>query len=222
VVEGRVLALVVLCACADATEGYLGYDLPFASPSGTTTDGGAMPGAQPAQPMQPTEMPTAGAASAEPDAGPDASVSECAPATADCDGDPTNGCEVDLANDPSHCGACGAACPSADCVCRDGVPMLACRPGYADCDGDALNGCEIHTDSDLQHCGACGRLCQGVGDDVLSAECSAGKCRLTCTSTLVGDCDGDPLNGCETALWADSQNCGECGVVCPCNAGVCF
>ncbi len=46
----------------------------------------------------------------------------CPGRSADCDGDPTNGCEADLANDASDCGACGnpcddgAACSRGACV----------------------------------------------------------------------------------------------------------
>lgn len=36
----------------------------------------------------------------------------CLPGFFDCDENPNNGCEVDLANDPAHCGACDRSCPS--------------------------------------------------------------------------------------------------------------
>ena len=35
---------------------------------------------------------------------------ECLPGFADCNGDPSDGCEVVLGSDPGHCGACGTAC----------------------------------------------------------------------------------------------------------------
>ncbi len=34
----------------------------------------------------------------------------CAEGFGDCNGDPTDGCEVDLRSHPQHCGACGASC----------------------------------------------------------------------------------------------------------------
>jgi hypothetical protein len=37
-------------------------------------------------------------------------ATRCADGFADCDGNPTNGCEVNLANDPTSCGACGVTC----------------------------------------------------------------------------------------------------------------
>jgi hypothetical protein len=36
-----------------------------------------------------------------------------------CDGDPTNGCEANLNESPSHCGRCGNACPMGQ-VCNGG------------------------------------------------------------------------------------------------------
>lgn len=48
---------------------------------------------------------------------------ECATGREDCDGDPTNGCEVDVEGDPLHCGGCGLMC-DAGRTCRGG----RCRP----------------------------------------------------------------------------------------------
>jgi hypothetical protein len=44
---------------------------------------------------------------------------QCDPGFADCDLDPATGCEVELATNPAHCGACGKAC-DADEVCIAG------------------------------------------------------------------------------------------------------
>lgn len=46
-----------------------------------------------------------------PDGGPCRFVA-CAPNFADCDSDLTDGCEIDIGNDPSNCGACGQVCPA--------------------------------------------------------------------------------------------------------------
>ena len=43
--------------------------------------------------------------------------------------------------------------------------------------------------------------------------CVAGICEIPCTAGQ-DDCDGDPTNGCETTVLADSSNCGSCGVQC--------
>lgn len=54
---------------------------------------------------------------------------DCAPGWGDCNGDATDGCEVDLRVHPSHCGACGNACAlTAGQPCVDGVCLMT------DCD----------------------------------------------------------------------------------------
>lgn len=60
-------------------------------------------------------------------------VSACPEGRGDCNRDPADGCEVDLARDPAHCGACG----------RAGVE--ACNLADDDCDGacDELGGCRV-------------------------------------------------------------------------------
>ncbi|MFP2903823.1 Ig-like domain-containing protein [Pyxidicoccus sp. 3LFB2] len=69
----------------------------------------------------------------------------CPAGTADCDGNSTNGCEVDLTTDEDHCGACGTTCqdsPYAQGVCRAATCGNTCQPGWYDCDGNTANGCE--------------------------------------------------------------------------------
>lgn len=51
---------------------------------------------------------------------------ECIAGKADCDGDPTTGCETDLASDALHCGACGTRCDTAGGQpCVDGACLMA-------------------------------------------------------------------------------------------------
>ncbi|MFK7984965.1 MAG: MopE-related protein [Sandaracinaceae bacterium] len=45
-------------------------------------------------------------------------ISACPSDRADCDGNPANGCEIDIATDTGHCGACGIRC---DGACVDGL-----------------------------------------------------------------------------------------------------
>jgi hypothetical protein len=70
----------------------------------------------------------------------------CATGFANCNLNFRNdGCEVDLARDGAHCGACGAACPSATETHATGAcaaSRCACVEGWADCDGSRANGCE--------------------------------------------------------------------------------
>lgn len=53
---------------------------------------------------------------------------ECESGWADCNGDPADGCEVDLQGHPDHCGACGTRCDvTAGQPCIDGAClMVAC------------------------------------------------------------------------------------------------
>ncbi|WP_224369607.1 hypothetical protein [Hyalangium versicolor] len=69
----------------------------------------------------------------------------CAPGYANCDGNPANGCEVNLTEDPNHCGTCSTSCDTpgdAVGVCVAGTCGNACAVGRYDCDGNAANGCE--------------------------------------------------------------------------------
>ncbi|MGB0678646.1 MAG: hypothetical protein ACPGUV_03185, partial [Polyangiales bacterium] len=51
----------------------------------------------------------------------------CSGESADCDGDPSNGCEVNLRDNPDHCGACGRTCAWAcgGLMCNDPVQVAA-------------------------------------------------------------------------------------------------
>ncbi|MFO0653073.1 MAG: hypothetical protein U0326_43040 [Polyangiales bacterium] len=204
-------------------------------------------------------------------------VSRCATGRGDCDGEASDGCEVDLMTSLDHCGACGRACRAANaaaaCVagaCRVG----ACDAGFGDCDGDPANGCEVNLRVDPMHCGACsatgasracpaGQVCSAgacaatcgtgtVACDGLCIDASAdpancGACRAACalanaTASCVArtcrvlacragyaDCDRNPANGCEVSIGgSDRANCGACGRVCAlpnatgaCAAGAC-
>ena len=65
----------------------------------------------------------------------------------DCDGDPGNGCEVELGT-VANCGDCGDTCqagPHSTASCNGFACSLSCTSPYEDCDGNAVNGCEIPT-----------------------------------------------------------------------------
>ncbi|XXY19055.1 hypothetical protein WME88_05300 [Sorangium sp. So ce216] len=89
----------------------------------------------------------------------------------DCDRDPANGCEVDLASDARNCGGCGEVCSgtNASAACEEGACVIACDAGFADCDGAPSTGCEVELASDPFHCGACGTSCSG-------GACEEGTC----------------------------------------------
>ncbi|MEZ4394712.1 MAG: MXAN_6577-like cysteine-rich protein [Polyangiales bacterium] len=108
----------------------------------------------------------------------------CAAGFADCDRDASNGCEVALATDLAHCGACGVRCASTagTAACAAGrCEVTACAAGRGNCDGDAANGCEVDTATSAAHCGACGNACAAGGS------CVAGSCEavgVSCAAIL--------------------------------------
>jgi hypothetical protein len=103
----------------------------------------------------------------------------CPMGLGDCDGNAANGCEVDLRNNPDHCGGCGMACLRAPNIMRACRSMrcdaLRCSTGFADCNNDPADGCEVNTQSSINNCGACGRVCPRDGGVV--GICMGGSCR---------------------------------------------
>jgi hypothetical protein len=156
----------------------------------------------------------------------------CDPGFGDCNGEPSDGCEVNLQSDAQHCNACGTPCnlPHAEAACEAGACKVAqCADGYADCDGDAMNGCEVDLQTDPQHCGTCSKACMPSAD-VKEPACAAGSCTVAQCTQGHTDCNGAYADGCETATATDVLNCGSCGVTCSslnatgvsCGGGVCF
>ncbi|MEZ4391570.1 MAG: hypothetical protein R3A48_10780 [Polyangiales bacterium] len=96
----------------------------------------------------------------------------CDPGFADCDANPTNGCERAV-NTVTNCGTCGNVCNSTNGTpsCGNGACGLACNSGFANCDGNLANGCEVNTQTSNTHCGACGNAC------ATGTACNAGRCQ---------------------------------------------
>jgi hypothetical protein len=138
----------------------------------------------------------------------------CAAGFADCDNDPSNGCEVDTRTSTAHCGACGRVCnpPNATAVCAMGqCGVAACTAGFGNCDDNPTNGCETDTRTSTSHCGACGTSCPGAPNAVPA--CTVGTCALTCAAGFA-DCDGNATNGCEVDTRTSATHCGACGRTC--------
>ena len=144
----------------------------------------------------------------------------CGSGYGDCDGNPDNGCEITLSNNPSHCGACATACANqsggdTDYVCVNSQCVIdTCPDGFADCDGAVSNNCETPTTT-LTDCGACNVACLIPNAEV---SCSTGSCTFVACSPGYADCDSDPNNGCEQNLDSDTH-CGACNTVCDANTG---
>ena len=149
----------------------------------------------------------------------------CSAGYADCDGNPSNGCEVSTATDALNCGSCGGVCslPNATAACAASACAVAvCNGGYANCDGNPANGCEVKTTSDVNNCGVCGNVCPGGANG--SPTCVQSTCGIACTAGFA-DCDGNAANGCEVKTTSDVLNCGTCGTACQneetCQSGAC-
>jgi hypothetical protein len=151
-----------------------------------------------------------------PDASPDAPAainavgqcpsSECSERYRTCP-DSKFPCDVDVTNDPNHCGSCGVICPvgtyllsSWTTFCADGKCRLLCDQNFADCNGKVEDGCEKEIFGDPENCGSCGFKCaDGVS-------CIAGKCG--CPTGQI-ECDGKC-----TDVENNNSNCGACGNAC--------
>ncbi len=136
----------------------------------------------------------------------------CDPGFADCDLDPTNGCEQPL-NTLDNCGACGAECESGSelpASCETGVcEVEQCEAGFYDCDHDPLNGCESDL-KDTLNCGVCAVQCRFNN---ASASCATGTCQFGTCDQGFADCNGNLNDGCEAQL-GTTANCGGCNDAC--------
>ncbi len=102
---------------------------------------------------------------------------------------------------------------------ESGAPNL-CPSGFGNCDTSSPD-CETPLNL-VTSCGACGTSCDGTHATVT---CTDAKCAITTCAANYGDCDNDPVTGCETAINTD-KNCGTCGRDCTsigstCGGGEC-
>lgn len=171
-------------------------------------------------------------------------VCVCHEGLADCNNDPSDGCEVSLALDPGHCNSCNNTCPAGEICNGRGTCELTCLPGLTPCDGVCRD-----LASDRNHCGACNNACgpgevaNGAGECTPTClpgytECDSGECvRLTSNRAHCGACGqacgaGDVCDGagscaltCQAGftdcagscvdVLSDRAHCGGCGVRCP-------
>jgi hypothetical protein len=142
-------------------------------------------------------------------------IGPCLTGFSNCNAEPGDGCEVELATDTRNCGGCGKACvvPNATPSCEASVCGGACNSGFADCNAEP--GCETNVAADPKSCGGC--LGQAGVDCTLQAGnwvCEAGQCKVSQCPTGKGDCDKLAANGCEVDLTTDANHCNFCGNIC--------
>lgn len=159
----------------------------------------------------------------------------------DCNDLSNDGCEINIASNTAHCGACNNPCPALDhaaSTCTQGRCGLgACMGTYANCNnsvGDGCeadlqtspnncdsndgNGCESTPSTDPLNCGSCRSQCRSYRN--ASSMCSSGLCSMGACNTGYTDCNRSDADGCETQTGTDPLNCGACGTRCdtPANA----
>jgi len=147
---------------------------------------------------------------------------------ADCNSNPSDGCETDLGCDENNCGACGVKCPPG-LTCREG--NCGCPGGMTDCGGETCRIADacVSLVADDNNCGACGVSCPtepippypNTRLGCMHSECGKVKCEFG-----FDDCNQNiELDGCESDIFSDAQNCGMCNKKCApgqfCFAGKC-
>jgi hypothetical protein len=145
-------------------------------------------------------------------------IAMCELGWTDCDGNPKNGCEANLPNDPFNCGQCGTVCPSGQ-PCITGSCEISCGPNkdHAQCPGDPPNSCATLLGTN-KNCNFCEDVCALANADSQCTPMNNGwVCKLVQCNTGYTDCDMNPANGCETNTFNDPKNCGSCGIVCGAN-----
>ncbi len=153
----------------------------------------------------------------------------------DCDGNKSNGCETNLTNTTTHCGACNINCNStelnatgASCASSKCNYVSCSSTSFGDCDGNRTNGCETPLTT-TSNCGGCGNACDTLHS--IGAACGASGCTYTGCVTNYADCitTSPDTNGCETNITTDVNNCGACTRACStsnvatrqCTGGLC-
>lgn len=157
---------------------------------------------------------------------------QCAEGFDDCDEDPSNGCERDVRRDVNHCGRCGRVCEAETGTpwCDDGTCGVSdCPAGFGDCNANPADGCEADLTKDPTNCHDCGTLCLAANG---SASCGDSVCEVESCDDGYEDCNPGTeqgyVDGCETNVDDDVENCGGCGDVCAvanatprCSEGTC-
>ncbi|NUP08596.1 MAG: hypothetical protein HOW73_21315 [Polyangiaceae bacterium] len=144
----------------------------------------------------------------------------CDPFMDNCDFMDDNGCEVNLLNDPVHCGDCGNDCNKANTssFCNGGnCNVIGCTNNYGDCNLLASDGCETNLANTMAHCGGCNLNCDlpNASESCIPSQVTGlGVCTLGNCNAPFENCNLNPADGCEINTDTDLQNCGNCFSVC--------
>lgn len=155
--------LAVACGAGNGTGTAAGGEGGSGASGGSGATGGATGGSTTATTTSTTS--TGGSGGSGATGGGGEGGGGCTSGTADCNGDPADGCETILQIDVNNCGACGVVCEGAGGVpptCAVGVCKLDCPLGAGDCNAATGDGCETNLLDDPENCGACGLSCSGT------------------------------------------------------------
>jgi hypothetical protein len=149
-------------------------------------------------------------------------VKVCSAGFADCNGEPSDGCEVDTTSNKTRCGGCALAdgdgenCttkwPTSEVECVESVCYQNdCSLNFASCVNPSQENCETDLRTSELHCGGCGSECE-TNSGTNANTCSNKTCTPSCAANGK-ECDSNPKNGCND-LSTDEMNCGDCGISC--------
>ncbi|PZR06388.1 MAG: hypothetical protein DI536_30425 [Archangium gephyra] len=149
----------------------------------------------------------------------DCTIGSCSAPFRDCNGQVSDGCEINSSNNVNNCGACGTVCAVANatpaCV-SSACAVGTCNTGFRDCNSQVVDGCEINTTNNVNHCGACGNQCTVANG---TPGCSGSACTVASCSGTYRNCNNQVSDGCEVNTADTVAHCGACGAVCaPANA----
>ena len=117
---------------------------------------------------------------------------------------------IEYSSSIQNCGGCRHACsgvPGGIPVCISGQCGVVCDTGLSFCSG----ACKSLA-SDVLNCGGCGEVCSS---NHVTPVCASGRCDAGVCDTGFADCNGNKLlDGCETNILSDVNNCGTCGNRC--------
>lgn len=148
-------------------------------------------------------------------------IGSCLGKSADCNGDPNDGCEVDLATDPANCGMCKKACAPVSggtAKCAASACGVSCTSGFAPLGSACASFGGAYEENDTG-CTACGALNSLAG----TCGCPAGFTGST-TGRVLNDCSGTHgarLTFCQavgtpaTGDWAGAYEIDDSSGTCP-------
>ena len=121
--------------------------------------------------------------------------------------------------DAHTCGSCGNDCTALPHVvasgagCSSGKCSYTCVAGFGDCRATGT-GCSTDLSTPAA-CGTCANDCTNLPHVNGPTNCGTGHCSFPPSSCAAGygDCNGDPTDGCETAL-NEAAHCGTCATTC--------